>query len=306
MRHFILRIARRWLGFACALTLAGATTAQAPVSSAAATPCLQGLQAQQAKESAPGYKPKAKKRGWLTAIGAAGGVGIGALVCRGKNGADKVKCMTAAGIGGGALGNILGKKLDAAEQKKVAEASYASAFSGQPAILSFDHGCAVVQASSPLQFEPRDIELSIESDVAVPSGVLRAVGEPQTVASATPVQATAATSRKPRRQLAANSSAFVMGSVAGGKWLLIGSGNPDQGYVGSGYAPAAGWVRQPGIAVPPDAAPPARTVQVKAELPCWTSKVTIRSEGKDAQQDTVDARLCRGPDGVTEAPPVQA
>lgn len=290
----------RWAAVTSALCLSGATVAQTPAMLASGTPCLQKLGEQREKDAA---KPKRKKEGGIfgAIAGAAGGFAMGQLVCRGKAGDDRLRCIAATTVGGGVLGNVLGRKLDAKAQKKVVEASYASAFSGQPTSLSLDTGCAMVETTVPVQFEARDVELAMEEGVAQPAGILRAMGEPQRVATNAPIEARAVKSRKPLRQLPANSNAFVMGSVDQGKWLLIGSGSEDAGYVASGYAPAAGWSRQPNLAVPATQVTTGKNVAVKAELPCWTSKVTIRSEGAKAQQDTVDTRLCRGPDGVTEA-----
>jgi hypothetical protein len=300
MRSIVMLVARRWAVIILVLCFGSASVAQTPVTLAGGTPCLQKLQEQRVKDL---VKPKKKKGGGIFGAigGAAIGFGVSQIACRGRTGDDRLKCVAALTAGGGVLGNVLGRKLDASAQKKVVEASYASAFSGQPSSLKLDTGCAMVETTVPVQFESRDVQVAWENGIARPAGILRAVGEPQRLATASTIEASAAKSRRPLRKLPANSNAFVMGSVDQGRWLLIGRGSEDAGYTASGYAPAAGWSRQPDLAVPPAQAAPATTIALKAELPCWTSKVTIRSEGDKAQQDTVDTRLCRSPDGTTEA-----
>jgi hypothetical protein len=149
-----------------------------------------------------------------------------------------------------------------------------------------------------------DIELALAEGVAPPPA-LRAIGSPQTTATPVRLQVAPKPAKTPVRTLPADQPNLVMGSVDDGKWLLIGQGSEDSGFAAAGYADAKGWTQKADLVVPAAAMPAnVQTASVKAELPCSTVKVTIRTEGKNAQQDSSDTRLCKMPDGTSVQPDV--
>jgi len=289
------------MGVAVAQTVPAPTTTTA----AAATPCLQALQAERANPT-----PKKKKSNFGKIFGSiAGGVlgaVVGSQVCeRDSNGRRDAGCIAKLSIIGGSAGALIGKTLDDKAKQKVAEATYTAAFTGEPASLAFDKSCVFVEQVVPVQCEARDVELAIAGGVAPPSTVLRTIGSPQAAALPAKLQAAPRPARTPVRTLPAHQPNLVMGSVDNGKWLLIGQGSEDTGFAAAGYAEAKGWNGRPDLVVTPASLPAgAETASIKAELPCSTVKVTIRTEGKGGQQDSSDQRLCKMPDGTTVQPDI--
>ena len=213
-------------------------------------------------------------------------------------------CMAKMALVGGTAGTLIGKSLDEKAKRKVAEATYTAAFTGEPSSLTFDKSCVYVEQVVPVQYVARDIELALAEGVTPPPA-LRAIGSPQTTAMPVRLQANPKAAKTPLRTLPANQPNLVMGSVDDGKWLLIGQGGEDTGYAAAGYADAKGWTQKADLTVPPATMPAnVQTASIKAELPCSTVKVTIRTEGKGAQQDSSDTRLCKMPDGTSVQPDV--
>ncbi len=300
---------KTWLGVGAALALAsqvGVATAQVPAAAptVAESPCLQALKAEIANPT-----PKKKKNNVGKILGAVFGGALGAVVgsqiCgRDGNGNRDIGCIAKYSLIGGTAGTLLGKSLDDKAKKKIAEASYTAAFSGQPSSLNFDNKCAFVEQSVPVQYEQRDIELAVAEGVTVPTA-LRSIGALQVAALPVKLQTAPKLAKKPVQTLPANQPNLVMGSVDGGKWLLIGQGSADTGFAATGYADAKGWTPKADL-VPAAATIPGKVqnASVRAELPCSTVKLTVRVEGKGAQQESSDARYCKLPDGTTMQPDV--
>lgn len=294
-----------WLTMFAALSLAGQSCVVAQEAAGAPmTPCLQELQAERAN---PTPKKKKSNAGAIfgAILGGAAGALLGSQLCgRDSNGKRDLSCIAKMSVVGGTAGTLLGKSLDDKAKRKVAEASYTAAFTGQPSSLTFDKSCVFVEQVVPVQYEARDIELALAEGVTPPPA-LRAIGSPQTTAVPVRLQATPKPAKTPLRTLPANQPNLVMGSVDNGKWLLIGQGGEDTGFAAAGYADAKGWTQKTDLVVPPAAMPEnVQTASIRAELPCSTVKVTIRTEGKGAQQDSSDTRLCKMPDGTSVQPDV--
>ena len=295
---------------AIAFCIAAALTAASPAAGQAAgappTPCLQALQTQDAKDQA---KPR-KSGGLGKWLAGAAGVGLGVLVGSGVCGKDSqgrrdLGCMAGLAAGGGLLGFQLGKQLDENDRKKVQEATYAAAFTGRPQALSLSKGCMVVQPAEQVDYETRDVQLGFAQAVAAPTGTVRAIGAP--MAPLKPLRMTLAPTAPGRgaAPIPANQPRFALGTVGDGKWLLVASGSRDQGFVATGYAPAADWRQAPPEAELGASAMPAavKTLTLKAEVPCRVHRSVLRTEdGRKARQEVAESRLCTLPDGQVDLP----
>ncbi|MCG2839833.1 hypothetical protein L6Q21_02400 [Sandaracinobacter sp. RS1-74] len=264
----------------------------------AETPCLQALRAEQAK--AP---PKKKKSNTGKAVLGLLGGGAGTLIGKAVCGKGNTGCIVAAAAAGGSLGVALGKKLDEKSEKKLTEASYAAALSGQPAAVSLTNGCAIADTVTPVELEDREVVLAFAGGVARPTETLTTIAKWQAPGGTVAMSATPAPAKKGGATLPAGKPAFVMGSVADGRYLLVGREDAENGKAAAGYVPAKGWtaMEEPeNPAAQTAAAGQVNTVTLKAAVPCWVTRTTLRSEGQKAQQDTTDIRYCRLPDGNTE------
>lgn len=262
------------------------------------TPCLQALRAEQAKAPPKKKKSNAGKFG----IGILGGT-VGAIAGKFLCPEGNTGCIVATAAAGGTLGAALGKKLDEKSEKKLTEASYAAALSGQPAAVSLTNGCAVADTVTPVQLENRDVVLAFAGGVARPTETLTTIAKWQAPGGTVAMSATPAPAKKGGATLPAGKPAFVMGSVEDGRYLLVGREDAENGKAAAGYVPARGWTAREAPENPATqtaAAGQVETVTLKAAVPCWVTRTTLRSEGQKAQQDTTDIRYCRLPDGNTE------
>lgn len=267
--------------------------------SAETSPCLQKLQEKKIADEA---KPKKKKNaGLFGAIGGAilGGV-IGSQLCKNERGGASAGCIAKYGAIGGAAGFALGKLIEKSDERKVAEASYKAALTQRPVSIALKNGCALAEPKGEPVYEPREVQLAMLETVSPPAGTLRAIGGFRQPAAAMPLNPSTAAARKPLSSLQPKTPAFVMGSADNGNWLLVARQDPEQGYVASGWARAAGWT---------EATPPAeeqtisgqtyKSASVKVEVPCSESTVTIRNEATN-KQESPSVKSCIMPDGVPE------
>ncbi|MCU0884348.1 MAG: hypothetical protein MUC44_05265 [Beijerinckiaceae bacterium] len=279
------------------ITMATPAAAQA-VDPALATPCLQSLKAEQVKNPP---KPKKANAGKVIGvlIGGLVGRGLGEIVCE----RGDTTCKVGMTVAGGAGGFALGKGIDKRQERKIAEASYAASITGQPAGVTFEKSCALVEPLSTTSFEKRTVEIALAPGIAPPS-TLRTIAEYNATAAKGAVALVASPNGagKTGVSVAAGTPLFVMGSVNNGQHLLIADGNLDLGYAARGYVPAKGWAK---VVAPENpllvmGAPPSQPLaaQINAEVPCWMERVVVRDESKKkSSQTSNDLKVCRYPDG---------
>lgn len=280
-------------------TAAAPTPAPTSVAMATTSPCLQKLQEKKLVDEA---KPKKKKKAGLFGAGGGAilGVVLGTQLCKGKTGGDHTACIAKFGAIGGAAGFALGKLIEKSEERKVAEASYKAALTQRPVSIALKNGCAIAEPKGTPTYEPREVQLSLLEAVTPPSTTMRAIGGFQQPAAAVGLNPTTAVARKSLSTLQPRNPAFVMGSVDNGKWLLVARQDPDQGYVASGWARGTGWTEAASPAEEPTISGSAyKSAQVKVEVPCSESTVTIRNEATN-KQESPSVKSCIMPDGVPE------
>jgi hypothetical protein len=212
----------------------------------AETPCLQALKEQQAS---PAASPKKKTSSGTKIFGRGGifedvtraaGIDVRTAVC----GSNQL-CRNQGAKLINELAPAIQKMIDEDSKKRIANASYTAALTGQPASLALDGGCAVVEPLGAVDIEEREVVISFLGGVAPPTETLKTIAEWQAPAASTPVAATSTPAKRARATLAAGKPVFVMGSVKNGSQFLVADMNGDEMQIGVGYAAAKGWQRLP-------------------------------------------------------------
>ncbi len=239
------------------------------------------------------------KEGLGTLLGSTGGAVLGGAACKGSK--DQGLCILAGGAIGGLIGNRIGKKLDEADRKRLAEETtkVLAVNNGQNAVRSWknpDTGVSgrvsVVRETS----KPQQSNMTIMKDRLQETPPIDLIGETYTV-DATTLKVRGGPGREYKELppgLQKGKLVHVLGSVIDKpNWFLLSENGAASGYV------SAKFLKPAGFAVTNDIKPnTSNTEQVSVQT---NSKCkTVRQEVTLADNSTAsdEVTLCQSADGT--------